>query len=405
MLPHLRSGNRRWCIRRESPVIHDGMGDGLKGNGNTEGMRWAVAVDRKDEWLAMELGRAVCRCLADCGCRAALVHDGEAEGLEAAVLLLLVNLANFPAYCHQLRRAGRRRPRVILWQMDPLPPPNASPQAEAVGLTAGRWRRRLGLSRSAAAMSRWQKLATLIRLREWLCKVASGPGFRRAWRLMQNYAPEPLEVDWRQIRGLMQSWRNILDARQEGWLDHLAASTLQRTHFLKARGIPAAFIPVGACEEFGCEMGLARDIEVLFLGRVKHGRRAAVLARLREELLERGVALQTVVDDCYGATRTRLLNRSRVLVNLNTYPWSPAWIRFLMAARCGAVVVSEPTGDREPFEPGVHYVAAATNELAAAVRLLLADEPARARMAAAASEHCRERLTLVRSVESLRLLV
>jgi hypothetical protein len=289
--------------------------------------------------------------------------------------------------------------------MDPLPPPNISARAAAIGLAAAGWRRRFGLAQSAASMSRGRKLVTLIRLREWLCKVASSYGFRRAWRLMQSDVAEPIEVDWRQLRGVMQNWRSILEARQEGWLDHLAASTVQRSRFLEDRRMPAAFIPVGACEEFGSELGIPRDIDVLFLGRVKHGRRSALLSQLEEALHAQGASMHVVVDDCYGTARTRLLNRSRVLLNLHTYPWSPAWIRFLMAARCGAAVVSEPTEDRQPFEPDVHYLAAPAGELVAAVCRLLADEPARARLARAATELCQERLTLVRSVQSLRSLV
>lgn len=367
--------------------------------------RWAVAISRIHESLELELGQAICRCLQASGCQAQLVQDGEAAGMDAEVLLLLISPTCFPAYCHQLRQAGGRRPRVILWQMDPLPPTDLSRRAEAIGLAACRWRRRFALNQSTAGMPRWQKLATLIRLREWLCKVVSGSGFRSAWRLMQKEAPGPLEVDWPQVRGVMQSWRCILDARHEGWLDHLAASTLQRVRFLEGRGIAAAFIPVGACEEFGCELGLERDIEVLFLGRIKHGRRADLLGRLQGALREQGISLHQVVDDCYGAARTRLLNRSRVMLNLHNFPWSPAWIRFLMAARCGTAVVSEPTDDTQPFVAGVHYVAAPAEELAAAAARLLRDEAARAQVVAASRDLCKERLTLARSVESLRKLI
>ncbi|MFO1513803.1 MAG: glycosyltransferase [Verrucomicrobiota bacterium] len=362
---------------------------------------WAVAISRRDNRFETELGTAVCRCLQELGHSAKLVYDGEPAELRADVLLLLVNLGNFSGYCDQLRRGHSRRPVVVVWQMDPLPPTALDPEAERIGLAAARWRRVFRLNRSAAAMTRWKKLATLIRLREWACKLCSAPGYRRAWQLMSKTPGLYDDFDWRQVRGVMQAWATIREAHADQWVDCFVMSTQQRQRFLASRGIAADFVPVGAYAETGRELGTPRDLAVAFLGSAKHGRRAARLAELGRSLQERGIVFQRIESNCYGEERTALLNRTHILVNLHNYPWSPAWIRFLMAASCGTLVVSEPTEDNQPFVAGQHYVAVTFEEMPDTIFRLFNDPGHCARITRAASALCRNELTLLNAVQSL----
>lgn len=364
-------------------------------------LNWAVAIGGRDVGFESELGAAVCRCLHQLGHSSKLVCDGERAGLQADLLLLLVNLNQFPGYCDQLRRRGDRRPAVLLWQMDPLPPASLTPEAERIGLAASRWRRRFRLNRSAAAMPRWQKLLTLIRLHEWACKQCSAPGYRHAWRLMRDTPGMHADFDWRQVRGVMESWARIREAQRGQWVDYFVTSTQQRQRFLAGRGITADFVPVGAYAETGRELGTPREIAVAFLGSAKHGRRAALLNELERSLQQRGLVFQRIESGCYGEERTALLNRTRILVNLHNYPWSPAWIRFLMAATCGTLVVSEPTEDDRPFVAGKHYVAATLEEMPDIIFRLSHDPEHCARITTAASALCRTELTLLNSVQSL----
>ena len=320
-------------------------------------------------------------------------------GFEADVLLLLTNLANYPVYCRRLKKAGAQRPRTILWQMDPLPPENWPPEAEAAGLKAARWKDRFFLHQSAGAMSRQKKLFTLFRLREWANKQCSGPGFRKACRLIKHNGGG--DFDWTQVRGVMSNWREILDSHHAGWLDHYVASTNQRRRFLASRKIPAHFIPVGAYEEMGQDQGLHRDIQVAFLGDIKYGRRASLLRELSERLKKNGTPLVQVVADCHGERRSEWLNRTRILVNLHNYSWNPAWIRFLLAARCGTLVVSEPMNDEHPMVAGVHYVAAKVGDMPQVIRQLLENPGRISQITSAAKQLCLGELTLLRSVEKL----
>jgi Glycosyl transferases group 1 len=129
-----------------------------------------------------------------------------------------------------------------------------------------------------------------------------------------------------------------------------------------------------------------------------------MLERLSERLKDKGVPLTRMIKGCYGEQRCEWLNRTRILVSLHNYSWNPAWIRFLMAAMCGTVVVSEPMNDEHPMIAGVHYVAATLDEMPEVICKLL-DNPERiCQIANAADCLCHHELTLLRAVEKLSRL-
>lgn len=364
-------------------------------------VRWAIAVQSKTVPWDMELSEAICQCFQELGYSAFLAQDGDPEGLKADVLLLTNVLGKYPVYCRKLKECGSKRPVTILWQMDPLPPEDLPPEAESAGLAACRLRDFLRLRHPAERLW-WQKWLTLYRQRVWFYQQFSAPGFRKACRLVKR--SHDGEFDWLLIRGVMENWQDILDARDEGWLDHIVVSTNQRRRFLTKRGIDAHFIPVGAHEYMGRDLGLPRDIPVGFLGYIKHGKRAGKLRHMGERLKKNGIPLTQTVKDCYGEQRCEWLNRTRVLVSLNKYPWNPAWIRLLMAASCGTLVVSEPMNDEHPMVEGVHYIAALPDEMPEVICKLLDDRERIERITSAAAALCRNELTLINSVEKLSRL-
>lgn len=364
--------------------------------------RWVVVIQSKKIPLDLELSTAICRCLQQLGHATSVVQDGDPTGFEADVMLLLTNLGNYPIYGRWLQDCGGRRPATILWQLDPLPPEHLPPEAEAAGLKASRWRNRFCQHQSAASMPRWKKICTLFRLREWTSKEFSAFGYRKVSRLMKVADGEP--VDWKQIRGVMWSWHRILASHREGWLDHLVVSTHQRLRFLSSRGIKAHFVPMGAFEEMGRDLGCERDIPVGFLGVIKHGRRAVLLEQLRERLKEKGVSLDQMVQGCYGEKRCQWLNRTRILVSLHNYSWNPAWIRFLIAAKCGTLVVSEPMNDEHPMKAGIHYAAATLEEMPEIICGLLENPKKISELVKAAANICNHDLTLSRAMERISRL-
>jgi len=361
-------------------------------------IRWAVAIRSKAEPWELELPTAICSCFNQLGYPASLVQDGDPEGLKADVLLLLITLNDYPVYCQKLKHCGAQRLITVFWQIDPLPPDDTPSEAEAVGLKASRWRKRFGLNRSTD-IPRWKKLLTLYRLRIWAYQQISAPGFRKASRLIKRHCGG--DFDWKHIRGVIENWQSVLDSHNEGWMDHFVVSTNQRWHFLMNRGITAHFIPVGAHEYMGRDLNLQRDILVGFLGSIRKGRRAAILENLGERLKGKGISLIPVERGLYGEQRCEWLNRTRILINLYNYSWSSAWIRFLMAAKCRTLVVSEPMSDKHPMIAGVHYITTTLNEMPEIICKLLDDPEKIDQITSAAAFMCQEELTLLHAVEKL----
>jgi len=357
--------------------------------------------------MESELASAVADALETQGVSVRRVRDGDSAGFDADLLLLLVNVANFPAYRRMLPRATARRPRTILWQMDPLPPEETPAAAEQIGLSAAGWRDRLqaGAIPPPASTFPGQITRLTAKFRNWTYKQLSRPGYTRALRTMlASPGWRWPDVDWPQIRACFQAWHWIQSGLAEGWIDRLAVSTQQRQRFLARHPCPAAFLPVPAYPALGHRLQLTRDLDVLFLGRTRHGRRPHLWPRLRAALQDRQLRVMEVTGDCYGDARTELLNRTRVLVNLHNYPWNPAWIRFHLATLCGAAVASEPMDDTEPYVPGRDYLSALVSDLPAALARLLHDEAERQRLVDSATRICQSRLTLAATIDQLREL-
>jgi len=363
--------------------------------------RWAIAIKSKTDPWEMELPAAICSCFNQLGYPASLVRDGDPEGLNADALLFLVTLNDYPLYCRELKQCGEQRPMTAFWQIDPLPPDDTPPEAEAAGLRASRWRKRFGLDRSDD-IPRWKKLLTLYRMRIRAYQQISAPGFRKASRLIKRHRGG--DFTWKHIRGILENWQSVLDSHNEGWMDHLVASTDQRRHFFMNRGMAAHFIPVGAHEFMGRDLNIQRDILVGFLGSIRKGRRASILENLGDRLKERNISLIPVERGLHGEQRCEWLYRTRILVNLYNYSWSSAWIRFLMAARCGALVVSEPMNDRHPMTAGVHYVTATLNKMPDVIPGLLEEPETIERITSAAATLCQNELTLLNAVKKLSRL-
>ena len=203
----------------------------------------------------------------------------------------------------------------------------------------------------------------------------------------------------------MVNWDCLQRTRREGWLDHCLVSTQQRQRFLEERGWSAPFVPVGCQEKDGRLLSLERDIEVLFLGYVRKDRRRHLLKTLEADLAAHGLSLRVITGNCYGEERIQLLNRTRILVMLHQYRWSPAWIRFGFAAQCGACVVSEPMADTQPFQADIHYASAPAAQLPEVIERLLRDDVERSRLVSAAAELCRTTLTLHHSVRQIAEIV
>jgi hypothetical protein len=90
-------------------------------------------------------------------------------------------------------------------------------------------------------------------------------------------------------------------------LDLLVVSTRGGYEFLAERGVAAHWVPLGYDPSLGCDLGLPRDIDALFIGELKVARRRRLIKRLQQE----GISLLAVggkMSDLryWGENRTRL---------------------------------------------------------------------------------------------------
>jgi hypothetical protein len=192
---------------------------------------------------------------------------------------------------------------------------------------------------------------------------------------------------------------------------------------LRARGIPATRLALGAVDSLIAPDAARRDVDVLFLGGLddRRGRllaeTAASLEPLRCDLrlfrFDRPVGA-TTPGIVLGRAKYDLLARSRILLNLHRghgdddhgRPGYFEWVRMIEAMANGCVVVTEPSTGHEPLVAGVHFVDAADDAIGDAVAALAADEARRSQLATDAFTAVHDTLslrsTMSRLVEELR---
>jgi hypothetical protein len=255
----------------------------------------------------------------------------------------------YPRVCRQLEEAPNR-PTVAIWHTEPLPPPPES----------GLGRPRLGMREIAKILLRDRR--------------ATDP-YTNVKRLRQMKAA--------------------------GLPDVLAVSSRARQAYLASRGIQCEFVPLGyAPQVHGEDLGLERDVDVLFLGQ---------MVRRRKELVRKitaaGAAIRTEGSwsnhATWGHSRTELLNRTKILLNLSRFPGEFAGLRLILGMCNGAMVVSEPIYRPEPFVPGEHYIEAPSEQMPQALRYYLDHAEERQKIVERARRFVTRELTLRRSLQRI----
>jgi len=285
-------------------------------------------------------------------------HDVQAdsEAFDPTVdAILIPNQPTFyPRALDQLRALGPRRPRVVAWMSEPLVPPAAS------GLP---WPRRTH--------------------REWI-KLAL-----RDKRVIDARSNE----------------RRTLALMREGVVDAVATTTVARVERFAEVGLETTWVPQTLGPNVHADLGLDRDIPVLFLGAMDVPRRRLLARRLRRA----GVELTAVGDwhdpRYWGGQRTELMNRAVISLNLNRFRGNFPDTRFLLAAGNRALIVSEPVYRPDPYVAGETHVEAEPEDLPDVLARWLADDAGRERMLSAAYETVTTRLRREDSVAALCALL
>ena len=187
-----------------------------------------------------------------------------------------------------------------------------------------------------------------------------------------------------------------------GLLDVLAVTSEYRRRCLEKLGIRAVHAPMGwgPSEELGVDLGLDRDIPVLWLGTSSwiRKRRGHLLERIKEDLAAMGIQIRCVTGGLSGDDRTELINRSRILLNLLRERHDFTGHRLLLGGANKALVISEPMVDAVPFVPGQHIVFCAVDQMAETIAHYLNHEEECRAITTAAYNLVHETLTMERAV-------
>ena len=286
--------------------------------------------------------------------------EGDRAALEEDCLLLIGSLGSLRKTAKFLERAASPLPMVIAWVSEPLPPENLRPWALRVGskLTPSR----LGITR---------------------CKVPlhllTHPAFLLIHALGQPDFPHDGQSAG-SLRFLIESLAWVQRGYSRGWINEVVVSTMQKVRYLESNGIKSTFVPVGQQPLFGHDLGIERDIDVLFIGNLKSRHRRRSLKHVFTALRNAGATVMVPDSPIHGEERTALVNRARIMLHLHNYKWDTPWMRWNLATANGAVIASETLSLPDPLIPGKDYLSAELDDLPGAILELLGDEPRRLRM-------------------------
>jgi hypothetical protein len=166
-------------------------------------------------------------------------------------------------------------------------------------------------------------------------------------------------------------------------------------------------VPWGTAPGWHKDLGLERDIDILWMGKRRNGRRSDLIDRVRAELARHGVNMYVADGDekplIFGEERTRLLNRTKLTLNVRTRWFNSGFtFRFHTVAGNRCVVVSEPFLTHvSNYKAGEHYAEAPPDQLAEKIMHLLTHEDERRAIAERAYTLATTELSLRAGVRKL----
>jgi hypothetical protein len=178
--------------------------------------------------------------------------------------------------------------------------------------------------------------------------------------------------------------------RDAGVLKVLAVWSHWTAEYLRVRGFKTMVPSQGRNPDWGEDLHLKRDIPLLWLGKPGSKRRQRILKQLRVQLEDMGIPM-LVIDGVehpyvFDDERTRLLNRSKIVLNVLREKWDDNTLRFGLAVQNKALIVSETMLPHSSLKPGVHYVESPVDRLAETISYYLNNENERVRIADQAYE-------------------
>ena len=223
----------------------------------------------------------------------------------------------------------------------------------------------------------WKIMSSIAGWRSWLGRVQASrngsariPGTERLFSLNES----------RMLR-----FRYLGDyyyAHRRGWLDIFADTSEIYADIHRRHGLPTIVAHWGATHQWYKDLGLTRDIDVLWMGTRGTKRRSTILDRVRRELEAKGVRMH-VADGkenpfIFGDERIYYLNRSKITLNITRTWYDDNFSRIALATPNRSLIVSEMMLPHCPsFIAGIHYVSAPVEKLAETILYYLDHEAER----------------------------
>jgi hypothetical protein len=200
------------------------------------------------------------------------------------------------------------------------------------------------------------------------------------------------------------SWTNsrrIAQLMRSGVLNLCVVSSRSRQAYLEQKQIPAEFVPLGYESRMGRDLGTPRDIDVLFVGTLDDSRHRKAIRFIRSHGIEVHAAGSWTNEAYWGDSRTELINRAKIFLNVQRHPGQYSGLRMVLGMGNRSMVVSEPVHDPFPYEPGVHYISTPLEQMPETILRYLADDAARATIADAGHYFVTTQLTMEKSVAAI----
>jgi hypothetical protein len=314
-----------------------------------------------------ELSEVICDALQTLGheplpfaCDGAIPRDAE-------IVFSFAPYGDFMALVDRLSAIpAAQRPLFIHWNTEGIPDPNLP----------------------------WRYVYPLSTLRSWFGQTAS-----------RTRVDDKLPFAWFKHR--MLRYRYVGDyyqAYRRGILSVFADSSVVYADIHRGHGLPTLYFPWGSSPSWYADLGLPRDIDVIWLGKRGSKRRSDMLDRISRELKAQGVNVY-LADNveqpfAWREERTTLLNRAKVTLNITRTWYDDNFSRFSMAAPNRSLVVSEPMLPHCPeYKAGVHYISAPIEKLCATIIHYLNAEDERRAITERAYTLLTEELTFANSVQ------
>jgi len=211
------------------------------------------------------------------------------------------------------------------------------------------------------------------------------------------------------VESRMSRFRYVGDyyyALRRGWLDIFADTSAIYADIHRRHGLQTIVAPWGATSRWYKDLGLKRDIDVLWMGTRGTKRRSLLLDQVRSELESYGIRMHFADGKenpfIFGDERIYYLNRSKITLNLTRTWYDDNFSRFALAAPNRSLIVSELVLPHCPsFVAGIHYVSAPVEKLAKTIRYYLDHEEERLHIVENAYQLVTTKLVFRESIKSI----